>query len=125
MFSSAVDSLLDLTIAPGFSRVGWSARRALGQLEPVQVDLTGRNCVVTGANSGIGLETASQLAALGANVFYEFVPSLCNVADLPSRDDFKLLEEQGGRRTAMLFPPASDWTGPLDLWYKRLRDPPQ
>ena len=68
MFSSAVDSLLDLTIAPGFSRVGWSARRALGQLEPVQVDLTGRNCVVTGANSGIGLEAASQLAALGANV---------------------------------------------------------
>ena len=52
------------------------------------------------------------------------MPSLCNVADLPSRDDFKLLEEQGGRRTAMLFPPASNWTGPLDLWYKRLRDPP-
>ena len=38
------------------------------------------------------------------------MPSLCNVADLPSRDDFELLEEQGGRRTAMLFPPASDWT---------------
>ena len=68
MFSSAVDSLLDLTIAPGFSRVGWSARRALGQLEPIKVDLAGRNCVVTGANSGIGLEAASQLAALGANV---------------------------------------------------------
>ena len=66
-----------------------------------------------------------QVAALGASVFYEFVPSLCNVADLPSRDDFELLEEQGGKRTAMLFPPASDWTGPLDLWYKRLRDPPQ
>ena len=40
------------------------------------------------------------------------MPSLCNVANLPSRDDFKLLEEQGGRRTAMFFPPASDWTGP-------------
>ena len=40
-----------------------------------------------------------QIAALDANVevYYEFVPSLCNVADLPSRDDFKLLEEQGGR----------------------------
>ena len=33
-----------------------------------------------------------QVAALGASVFYEFVPSLCNVADLPSRDDFELLE---------------------------------
>ena len=66
-----------------------------------------------------------QIAALDANVYYEFVPSKCNVADLPSRDDFELLEEQGGRRTAMGFPPASDWTGPLDLWARRLQAPVQ
>jgi hypothetical protein len=66
-----------------------------------------------------------QIAALGANVYYEFVPSKCNVADLPSRDEFELLEEHGGRRTAMLFPPVSDWTGPLDLWFRRLSAPPQ
>jgi hypothetical protein len=66
-----------------------------------------------------------QIAALGANVYYEFVPSKCNVADLPSRDEFELLEEHGGKRTAMLFPPASDWTGPLDLWFRRLSAPPQ
>ena len=65
-----------------------------------------------------------QIAALNANVFYEFVPSKCNVADLPSRDDFELLEEQGGVRTAMKFPPASDWTGPLALWFTRLQAPP-
>ncbi len=56
-----------------------------------------------------------QIAALGAHVFYEFVPSKCNVADLPSWYEFELLEEHGGRRTAMLFPPVSDWMGPLDL----------
>ena len=66
-----------------------------------------------------------QIAALDANVYYEFVPSKCNVADLPSRDDFELLEEQGGRRTAMKFPPTSDWTGPLDLWIRRLQAPSQ
>ena len=66
-----------------------------------------------------------QIAALDANVYYEFVPSKCNVADLPSRDDFELLEEQGGRRTAMNFPAASDWTGPLDMWIRRLQAPPQ
>jgi len=60
-----------------------------------------------------------QIAALGANVYYEFVPSKCNVADLPSRDEYELLDEHGGKRTPMLFPPASDWTGPLDLWFKR------
>jgi hypothetical protein len=60
-----------------------------------------------------------QIAALDANVYYEFVPSKCNVADLPSRDEYELLDEHGGKRTPMLFPPASDWTGPLDLWFKR------
>jgi hypothetical protein len=67
-----------------------------------------------------------QIAALGAHVFYEqFVPSKCNVADLPSWYEFELLEEHGGRRTAMLLPPVSDWTGPLDLWFRRLSAPPQ
>jgi len=65
-----------------------------------------------------------QVAALGAHVYYEFVPSKCNVADLPSRDEYDLLEEHGGKRTSMLFPPAADWTGPLDLWFKRLSSPP-
>ncbi|KAL8290481.1 hypothetical protein RQP46_002739 [Phenoliferia psychrophenolica] len=32
------------------------------------VDLTGRNAIVTGANCGIGLETARKLASFGANV---------------------------------------------------------
>jgi len=66
-----------------------------------------------------------QIAALRTSVFiYEFVPSKCNVADLPSRDEFELLEEHGGRRTAMLFPPVSDWTGLLDQWFRRLSAPP-
>ena len=32
MLRGAADSLLDLTIAPGFSRIGWGARKALGLL---------------------------------------------------------------------------------------------
>jgi len=68
MLRGAADSLLDLTIAPGFSRIGWGARKALGMLGPIKVDLSGRTCVVTGANSGLGLEASRQLAKLGADV---------------------------------------------------------
>jgi len=68
MLRGAADSLLDLTIAPGFSRIGWGARKALGMLGPIKADLSGRTCVVTGANSGLGLEASRQLAELGADV---------------------------------------------------------
>ena len=68
MIRGAADSLLDLAVLPGYSRVGWQARRAMGLLDPVDADLSGRVCVITGATGGLGLEAAGQLAALGASV---------------------------------------------------------
>ncbi len=38
------------------------------ELAPIDVDMRGRVCVVTGANSGIGKETALSLAGMGATV---------------------------------------------------------
>ncbi|GLJ26378.1 hypothetical protein SUGI_0508270 [Cryptomeria japonica] len=37
--------------------------------EDTQIDITGKNCIVTGANSGIGFATAEALASRGANVY--------------------------------------------------------
>ena len=39
-----------------------------GQLSFPNVNLTGKTVIVTGANTGIGFETAKALAAMGATV---------------------------------------------------------
>jgi len=60
--------LLDVSPVLSFDRVGF-ARHALG-FEPgdLDVDLYGRRCLVSGANSGLGYATALALADLGAEV---------------------------------------------------------
>ena len=63
-----------------------------------------------------------QMAGLRANAYYEFVPSLANLADLPSRNEFELLEQLGGRRVDVVFMPAADWLGPLRRWFTRFAE---
>jgi len=63
--ASIVDRTLDLTVAPGYSRLGYAIRsRAFEELPRMD----GRVALVTGATSGIGLVTAEGLSALGASV---------------------------------------------------------
>jgi NAD(P)-dependent dehydrogenase (short-subunit alcohol dehydrogenase family) len=65
-----VDTVLDRTIAPGYSRVGHAVRSRLPgwPADPPRDALAGREVVVTGASSGLGMQTADELAALGAHV---------------------------------------------------------
>ena len=56
----ALDQLLELSVVGSFSRVGFSARRALFDWdEPAEADLAGRVAVITGATSGLGLATGT------------------------------------------------------------------
>jgi len=63
-----VDGVLEATVVGSFSKIGYSTRRHLYDFaEPPRQD--GRVAVVTGATSGLGLETATQLASLGATTY--------------------------------------------------------
>lgn len=64
-----VSGLMEPTVALSYGRPGIAVRRALFQPKDTDVDMRGKVCLVTGANSGIGFETARALAALGAEVW--------------------------------------------------------
>jgi NAD(P)-dependent dehydrogenase (short-subunit alcohol dehydrogenase family) len=65
-----VDTLMDRTVVPGYTRLGPAVRRHLSTwpADPPPDALVGRRALVTGASSGLGIATAEGLAALGAEV---------------------------------------------------------
>lgn len=65
---NTLDDVLNQTVILGYDRVGYYVRKPLWNEEDTQVDMTGKICVVTGANSGLGFATAKALAAKGAHV---------------------------------------------------------
>lgn len=68
--ASLVDTLLDRTVVPGYTRIGPAVRRRLSTwpADPPPDALAGARVLVTGASSGLGIATAEGLAALGAEV---------------------------------------------------------
>ncbi len=70
--SRALDTVLDRTIAPGYSRLGYLLRSAgfVGdRSDPPPDALHGRVALVTGASAGLGTATVEGLARLGATVY--------------------------------------------------------
>lgn len=65
-----VDAALDRTVVLGYTTIGLAVRRALSgwPADPVPRSLEGRDVLVTGASSGLGVATADGLADLGATV---------------------------------------------------------
>jgi dehydrogenase/reductase SDR family protein 12 len=65
---SAVDTLLDRMIAPGYGRSGLAVRRRLPNWPPDPPRMDGQVALVTGAGSGLGLAACIGYARLGASV---------------------------------------------------------
>jgi len=64
----ALSRVVDPFIVSSFDRTGFRIHSLTFGADDLDVDLSGRRCLVTGANSGIGYETALALADLGAEV---------------------------------------------------------
>ena len=64
----ALSRFVDPFILSSFDRTGFRIHSLTYHAQDLKVDLSGRRCLVTGANSGIGYETALALADLGAEV---------------------------------------------------------
>lgn len=65
----AADQLLELPVAPSFTRIGPAVRSRLDRWVPLDsYDLAGRVVVLTGPTSGLGLAAARQLAGMGASL---------------------------------------------------------
>ena len=52
---------------------------------------------------------------LQTNVHFEWVKSEANIADMPTRNSFGLLQEFGSTRAALTIPPMSSWRTPGEL----------
>ncbi|MGZ8745233.1 MAG: SDR family NAD(P)-dependent oxidoreductase [Nocardioides sp.] len=68
--AAGIDTALDRTVAPGYTRIGPAIRRHLPiwPADPEPGALTGRVVAVTGATSGLGIATAEGLLRLGAEL---------------------------------------------------------
>ena len=91
-----LSQLVDPTVVLSFDRTGFRIHALAFRPDDLDVDLAGRRCLVTGANSGIGFETALALADLGAEVVL-----LCRSRERGEAAATRIREQTGNRRVTV------------------------
>jgi NAD(P)-dependent dehydrogenase (short-subunit alcohol dehydrogenase family) len=99
----ALSRVVDPFIVPSFDRTGFRIHSLDFQPDDLDVDLSDRRCVVTGANSGIGFETALALADLGTEVVM-----LCRSRDRGEAAAQSIRERAGNARVWLQLLDVSD-----------------
>ena len=67
--SGLFDDLLDKTVILSYNKIGYFLRQGLWDPIDLAVDLTGKVCMITGANGGLGFAASQQLAQRGATIY--------------------------------------------------------
>jgi NAD(P)-dependent dehydrogenase (short-subunit alcohol dehydrogenase family) len=99
----ALSRIVDPFIVSSFDRTGFRIHNLTFRPEDLDVDLSGRRCLVTGANSGIGYETALALADLGAEVVL-----LCRSRERGDQAAQQIREQTGNQRVFLELLDVSD-----------------
>jgi dehydrogenase/reductase SDR family member 12 len=99
----ALSRVVDPFIVSSFDRTGFRIHSLTFQVEDLDVDLSGRRCLVTGANSGIGYATARALADLGAEVVL-----LCRSRERAEQAAQQIREQTGNSRVSLELVDVSD-----------------
>jgi NAD(P)-dependent dehydrogenase (short-subunit alcohol dehydrogenase family) len=95
--------IVDPFVISSFDRTGFRIHSLTFRLDDLDVDLSNRRCLVTGANSGIGYETTLALADLGAEVVL-----LCRSRERGERAAQQIRERTGNRRVFLELLDVSD-----------------
>ena len=91
-----LSSVVDPFIVSSFDRTGFRIHSLTFRGEDLDVDLSGRRCLVSGANSGIGYETALSLADLGAEVVL-----LCRSSERGEQAAERVRQQTGNPRVSL------------------------
>ncbi len=89
-------TLLDPTVVLSFDRTGFAIHSLGFDPDDLEVDLGGKRCLITGANSGIGYESALALADLGAEIVL-----LCRSSERGEEAAERIRQQTGNPRVAV------------------------
>jgi NAD(P)-dependent dehydrogenase (short-subunit alcohol dehydrogenase family) len=89
----ALSCVVDPFVLSSFDRTGFRIHSLAFRTDDLDVDLSDRRCLITGANSGIGYQTALALADLGAEVAL-----LCRNRERAEQATQEIREQTGNSR---------------------------